>query len=230
MLAWSVHYTGGYGTLLLYLMEEMASERLIDIPGHSPQGARSLWIKMYTDFPYSVQLSSQVNIFSFCLCEHICRLQLCSSNVPQPVTVTHCCVLYHLTPSAPSATAKHPLFLEISTQTFFQKKNSLIPLPRFSFLIKNLDSILFVPVVHNTQCFKIYFTIKFINFMSIGALPSHTSPHVCKIRKTVLGPWNWSYRWLGGYELPCGWWESNPVFCENNCAFPLSHFCSPHTC
>lgn len=42
MLAWSVHYTGGYGTLLLYLMEEMASERLIDIPGHSPQGARSL--------------------------------------------------------------------------------------------------------------------------------------------------------------------------------------------
>lgn len=73
-----------------------------------------------------------------------------------------------------------------------------MPLPRFSFLIKNLNSILFVLVVHNTQCFKIYFTIKFINFMSVGALPSYTSPHVCK----VLDPWNWSYRWLGGYEMP----------------------------
>lgn len=29
--------------------------------------------------------------------------------------------------------------------------------------------------------------------MSIGALPEYTSLHACKVQKTVLDPWNWSY-------------------------------------
>lgn len=81
--AWPVQYTRGYSTLLFYLREEMASERLSNIPGHQPWMHSLLWNKMHTDFSYSVQRSyTSQHLFYLCcatssdfymlLCLHQC--------------------------------------------------------------------------------------------------------------------------------------------------------------
>lgn len=149
MLTRSAQYIGAYGTLLLSLVEEMTSERLSDIPG--PSGLRAQlalkWNVHWLSLQCAAELHSEHLLFMW---THMYAVIMLLQWATDSAFYTLLCVQYCPALSVPSTT-KHPLFLEISAQTFFKKKISLMSLPRSSFLIKHLNSTLFVLVVHNIK-------------------------------------------------------------------------------